>query len=141
MYACVVKNNEGTWDVWGSISYPSNQEKQNRLVSAVESGLPITGMILTEYKWSATNGATFDGTKFSGGTESVISPDIDWTGINTFGYLCNNILIAGFVGTNGSVMAEQGQAIFSSETTIIKVPEGQTANIGDVWNGTSIINQ
>ena len=27
------------------------------------------------------------------------------------------------------------------ETTIIKVPEGQIANRGDIWDGTNIINQ
>ena len=140
MYACIVRNSEETWDVWGSVNYPSNQEKQNRLVSAVESGLPITGMNLTEYEWSATNGATFDGTQFTGGTQSLIPLDADWTGINTFGYLCNNIIIAGFIANTGSIMSEQLKAIFSSETKIIKVPEGQSANVGDIWDGTKIIN-
>jgi hypothetical protein len=140
MYACVVKNSEGTWDVFSFLSYPSNQEKQNRLASAVESGLPITGMVLTDYKWSATNGATFDGTTFTGGTESVVPLSNDWSSINTFGYLCNNIIVGAFITTAGSSVADQYNAIFSDETTIIKVPEGQTANIGDIWDGENIIH-
>lgn len=141
MYACVVKNSEATWDVWGSISYASNQEKQDRLDSAVDSGLPITGMILTPYKWSASNGATFDGIDFVGGAPSLIPPENDWTGISTYGYLCDNTVIAGFIANVGSVKREQMEAIFSEETTIIKVPEGQTANIGDIWDGTNIITR
>jgi len=50
MYACVVKNSEGTWDVWTHLSYPTNQEKQQILTDGVESGLPITGMVTTPYK-------------------------------------------------------------------------------------------
>jgi hypothetical protein len=140
MYACVVKNSEGTWDVFSFLSYPSNQEKQNRLASAVESGLPITGMVLTDYKWSATNGAFFDGTSFTGGSQSLVPQDNDWSSINTFGYLCNNIIVGAFITTAGTVVADQYNAIFSDETTIIKVPEGQTANIGDIWDGENIIH-
>jgi len=141
MYACVVKNNQDTWDVWAFAGYPSNQIKQDRLDAAIESGLPITGMVLTPYQWSASNGATFDGNGFSGGDVSLISPDSDWTGIHTFGYLCNNTIIYGCIANNGSLMSDQLNAIFESETTIIKVPDGQVANIGDIWDGTNIINK
>jgi hypothetical protein len=141
MYACVVKNSDNTWDVIDFLSYPANQEKQDRLEAAVASGLPITGMVLTPYKWSANSGATFDGTEFTGGMPSLVPLDNDWSGINTFGYLCNNVIIGALITTAGSVVAAQHNAIFESETTIIKVPEGQTAVVGDIWDGTNIINQ
>jgi hypothetical protein len=140
MYACIVKNSEETWDVVAFLSYPANQEKQDRLVAAVESGLPITGMVLTPYKWSANSGATFDGTEFTGGSPSPVPLDNDWSGINTFGYLCDNVIVGAFVATAGTVMADQYNAIFESETTIIKLPEGQTAVVGDIWDGQNIIN-
>lgn len=140
MYACVVKNSQETWDVFAFIGY-TNQEKQDRLAAAVESGLPITPMILTEYKWSATNGALFDGIDFIGGTESPVPQDNDWSGINTFGYLCDNILIGAFITSTGTVMCDQYNAIFADETKIIKVPEDQTAKIGDIWDGENIINR
>jgi hypothetical protein len=141
MYACVVKNSQGTWDVWTELSYSFNQEKQDILTNGVESGLPIIGMITTPYKWSATPGSTFDGTEFTGGTVSIVPLDRDWEAINTYGYLCNNIHIGGFIAAVNSAQDNQLQAIFSEETTIIKVPEGQTASIGDIWDGENIINQ
>jgi hypothetical protein len=141
MYACVVKNSEGTWDVFGFLAYPANQEKQDRLQAAVASGLPITGMILTPYKWSATNGATFNGTEFTGGSQSPVPQDNDWSSVNTFGYICDNVIIGAFITSTGTVMCNQYNAIFDDETTIIKVPESQTANIGDIWDGENIINR
>ena len=141
MYACVVKNSEGTWDVWTHLSYPTNQEKQQILTDGVESGLPITGMVTTPYKWSATPGATFDGTEFTGGTVSVVPLSSDWEGINSYAYICNNIHIGGFIATANSTQDNQLNAIFSEETTIIKVPEGQTANVGDIWDGEKIVNR
>ena len=141
MYACVVKNSEETWDVIAFLSYPTNQEKQDRLVAAVDSGLPITGMVLTPYKWSANIGAVWNGTEFTGGSPSPVPLDNDWSTINTFGYLCDNVIVGAFIATAGTLLAEQYNAIFESETTIIKVPEGQTAVVGDIWDGTNIINQ
>lgn len=141
MYACVVKNSEETWDVFNFLAYPANQEKQDRLVAAVESGLPITGMVLTPYKWSASSGATFDGTKFTGGSQSLVPLDNDWSSINTFGYICNNVIVGAFLTSIGTVMNDQYNAIFSDETTIIQVPEGQTARIGDIWDGQNIVNR
>jgi hypothetical protein len=141
MYACVVKNSQETWDVFGFISYPSNQEKQATLEAAVESGLPITGMVLTPYKWSANVGAVWNGTEFTGGSPSPVPLNNDWSSINTFGYLCNNVIIGAFITSTGTVMCNQYNAIFADETTIIKVPEGQTANIGDIWDGQNIINR
>jgi hypothetical protein len=34
----------------------------------------------------------------------------------------------------------QMAAIFESETTVIKIPEGQTASVGDTWDGQNVIN-
>lgn len=140
MYACVVKNGQGTWDVYGELSYASNQVKREILTNGVESGYPITGMITTPYKWSATPGATFDGTEFTGGTVSVVSPTTDWEGINTYSFLCNNVIIGGFISTVNSAQDNQLQAIFSEETTIVKVPEGQTVKPGDIWDGQNFIS-
>jgi hypothetical protein len=98
-------------------------------------------MVLTPYKWSASSGATFDGTEFTGGSTSLVPLDNDWSSINTFGYLCNNIIVGAFLTSIGTVMNDQYNAIFSDETTIIQVPEGQTARIGDIWDGQNIINR
>jgi hypothetical protein len=34
----------------------------------------------------------------------------------------------------------QMASIFESETTVIKIPEGQTASIGDIWDGENVIS-
>lgn len=142
MYACVVKNSQNTWDIYGFAAYPSNAEKQARLEAAVDSGLPITGMILTPYKWSATPGAVWDGESFSGGSASTIPETIDWDSISVYGYLCNNIIIYGSLTSKSNIVAQQMDAIFAgdSEINIVKVPEGQTAKIGDIWDGENIIS-
>jgi hypothetical protein len=48
-----------------------------------------------------------------------------------------------FFGQANTEINNMMEVIFSEEeeTTIIKVPEGQTANKGDVWDGQNIINQ
>ena len=141
MYALLVKNGQDTWDVWSKIDDIPVPVRKERIETALASGLPITGMILTPYKWSANSGATFDGTGFTGGSPSPVPLDNDWSGLNTFGYLCDNVIVGAFVATAGTLLADQYNAIFESETTIIKVPEGQTAVVGDIWDGTNIINK
>lgn len=144
MYACVVKNEEGTWDIFDFTRYGADQERQQRLVNAVESGLPITGMKLTPYKWSATPGAVWDGEGFSGGPESLISKTVDWNTIETFGFICDNILIYGTIGQKdlASGRIEIFNAIFAGDTevTIVEIPEGQAAKIGDIWDGEKVIS-
>lgn len=144
MYACVVKNDEGTWDIFDFARYVSNQEKQDRLVAAVESGLPITGMKLTQYQWSATPGAVWDGTGFSGGPSTIIPSNIDWNTIETYGFLCDNVIIYGMLAQKdtGSGRIELLDAIFAGDTdvSIIAIPDGQTAKIGDVWDGEKVIS-
>jgi hypothetical protein len=142
MYACVVKNSQDTWDIYGFAAYPNNAEKQARLKAAVESGIPITGMILTPYGSSATPGAVWDGESFTGGSASTIPDTIDWNTISVYGYLCNDVIIYGSLTSNSTVVAQQMNAIFAgdSEISIIKVPESQTAKIGDIWDGENIIS-
>ena len=42
MYACIVKNSQGTWDVWNSFSYPAQfADRQERIDAALTSGFLI----------------------------------------------------------------------------------------------------
>jgi hypothetical protein len=144
MYACVIKNSSNTWDIYAFAGYAVNAEKQARLEAAVASGLPITPMILTPYKWSGTPGAIWDGEKFTGGSKSVISEDVDWNSIETYGYLCDNVIVYATVVQKdvGSATIEKMNAIFAgdSEVKIIEIPEGQTAKKGDIWDGEKVIS-
>jgi hypothetical protein len=144
MYACVVKNSDETWDIFDFAGYGTHKEKQDRLVAAVESGLPITGMKLTPYQWSATPGATWDGEGFSGGPKTIIPDTIDWKNIETYGFLCDNVIVYGMIAQKdiASGRIELLDAIFAgdSEVSIVKIPDGQGAKIGDIWDGEKVIS-
>lgn len=148
MYACVVKNEEGTWDIFDFARYTGNdeisQDRRERLIAGMESGLPVTGMKLSPYKWSATSGATWDGEKFSGGPPTIIPDTIDWNTIETYGFLCDNVIIYGMIAQKdtGSGRIELLDAIFAGDTevSIVKIPEGQGAKLGDIWDGEKVIS-
>lgn len=138
MYAFVVKNDEGTWDVWNTLNFHKVPEREERIKNAINSEFPITGMILTPYGETAKSGATWDGENFIGGSPKAYPENTDWNLVTQYGYICNNILLVLFYNTPDTNEDNKLQAIFNSETTIIKVPEGQSAKVGDIWDGTQI---
>ena len=141
MYACIVKNNQDTWDVWNSLSYPVNfADRQERLDAALASEFPIVGKNLTQYGSSVKTGAIWNGTEFTGGNSSTITEE---SNTSLYSYVCNDVILLTFFGQANTEINDMMAVIFSEEeeTTIIKVPEGQTANKGDVWDGQNIINQ
>ncbi len=141
MYACIVKNNQDTWDVWNSLSYPANfADRQERLDAALASGFPIIGKNLTQYGSSVKTGAIWNGIEFTGGNSSTITEE---SNTSLYSYVCNDVILLTFFGQANTEINDMMAVIFSEEeeTTIIKVPEGQTANKGDVWDGQNIIKQ
>ena len=141
MYACIVKNNQDTWDVWNSLSYPVNfADRQERLDAALASEFPIVGKNLTQYGSSVKTGAIWNGIEFTGGNSSTITEE---SNTSLYSYVCNDVILLTFFGQANTEINDMMAVIFSEEeeTTIIKVPEGQTANKGDVWDGQNIINQ
>jgi hypothetical protein len=141
VYACIVKNNQDTWDVWNSLSYPVNfADRQERLDAALASEFPIVGKNLTQYGSSVKTGAIWNGTEFTGGNSSTITEE---SNTSLYSYVCNDVILLTFFGQANTEINDMMAVIFSEEeeTTIIKVPEGQTANKGDVWDGQNIINQ
>jgi hypothetical protein len=141
MYACVVKNSQGTWDVWNSFSYPAEfANREERVETALLSGYPIVGKNLTEFGMSVKSGAIWDGTKFNGGDPTSLK---EGSNTSLYSYVCNNVILLTWFGQENTQSNDMMSVIFSEEeeTTIIKVPEGQTASIGDVWDGENIINQ
>lgn len=137
MYALIVKNSKDTWDVWGTLPNIPFPEKEKRLQLAINSEFPIVGKNVTEYKSSVKGGSVWDGDKFSGGElKKVITED---TLINVYAYMCNNVVVLLQFGEPGTDLDKQLQAIFESDTTVINIPEGQTALPGDIWDGHNII--
>lgn len=144
MIALIVKNDEETWDIYNAGNIPKHfPDRIKRIENAIASGLPIVGMDLTAYKERATSGAVFDGVDFSGG---VVHPSLrnnnqNWDDLTQYGYICNNILLLILYSESGTERDNEYQAIFNSETTIVKIPEGQTAKVGDIWDGKKVINK
>jgi hypothetical protein len=138
MYAFVVKNNQNTWDVWLTMDTIPIPHKEERLQSALASGIPIIGKNVTEHKGSVKNGAIWNGTEFIGGDYKEW---IEGSLVKQYVYMCGNTIILILYGQPSTELNEKMEAIFESETTIIQVPEGQTAKMGDIWDGENIINQ
>ena len=137
MYACLVKDTENVWEVFGKYELPENVK--NRVEAARTSGHPIVGMITTTYQDSARVGSTFDGTSFSGGNFPEWMDGLDWSANSTYSFLCNNVIILQLIQPNNTARQEKYQAAFSGETTLVPVPIGAQISLGDIWNGTTFI--
>jgi hypothetical protein len=140
MYACVVKNNEGTWDIYRVTDHYSIPEQRRSIfTNAVASGLPITGMNLTQYKDAAVTGATWNGETFVGGLTVTFPDDFAWDTVEIYGYVCDDTIIYPMLCFQANHKA-QYSAIFDSETTIVDIPDDQAFKIGDIWDGEKVIN-
>ena len=137
MYAFIVKNDQGTWDIWNTLEDIPIPERKERVENAFESGLPIIGKDLTEFGLSARSGAIWDGMQWTGGSAVGRTEE---TVVNLYSYICNDIIILIHLGEPNTKQDQKMAAIFESENTMIKVPEGQAANIGDIWDGQKIVN-
>ena len=137
MYALVVKNDKGSWDVWNTLPTIPIPEKEVRLQAALKSGLPIIGKNVTQYKASVKNGSVWDGKNFVGGAmNKVINED---TPLAVYAYICDNTVVLLQFAELGTDFNKYLDAIFDSETTVINVPEGQVAKTGYVWDGLKMI--
>lgn len=141
MYAIVVKNSEGTWDVLSAIDYSLSPEREKRLSDAIDSGKPITGMITTPYECLATNGAVWDGVTFSGGLPCAVPPEISWEGISTHSLLCDNVIVAMVMVTANPTLSAMNDAAFSDPegVSVVRVPTGMHPKFGDIWTGENFV--
>jgi len=145
MYACLIKNSDGTWDVHNMIpGYPQKPEKHEIFLAGINSGLPITGMKTTMYQPFANVGAEWDGTSFSGGTLSIQPDDFDWNTVETYAYICDNKIIqAGIIQKDVAPQSiAKNDIIFDEENelNIIEIPEGTNVKVGDIWDGENFIS-
>ena len=138
MYAFTVKNDEGTWDIWNTLLDIPIPDRKARVDAALESGLSITGQNLTDFGLSVKSGAVWNGTEWTGGESHNRTEE---SVVNLFAYICDDTIILTQLSSPNTDSDAQITAIFESENSMIKVPEGQTAKIGDIWDGENIINQ
>jgi hypothetical protein len=136
MYAFTVKNDQGTWDIWHTLLDIPIPERKERVEAALASGLPITGQNVTEHKTSIKSGAIWNGTEWTGGNSTSISEE---SAINIFAYICNDTIILVQLSSPNTDSDAQITAIFESENSMIKVPEDQTASVGDIWDGEKVV--
>lgn len=132
-YAFIVKNEEGTWDVWscfGDIPIPSRKE---RIETALASGLPIVGKNLTQYGTSVKSGAVWNGTEWTGGEPTNRTEDND---DGLFSYVWEDTIIFTLViPKTKQPNYDMALAVFQDENTMIKVPDGQEVHAGYIWDG------
>ena len=137
MYAFIVENDQGTWDIWNTVLDISVPTKKERVDAALLSGFPITGQNVSEHRASARSGAIWDGVEWTGGETTLALGE---TALNLFAYICNDTIILMHISNPNTNSDAQMTAVFESENSMIKVPEGQTAKIGDIWDGEKVIN-
>jgi hypothetical protein len=138
MYAFTVKNDQGTWDIWALIEEINEPQRKQIVDNAIQSGLPIVGKNLTEFGVSVRPGATWDGVQWTGGLDIARTEEMV---LNLYSLVCDNTILLTFQSIKDTIDDEMKSVIFESENSMIKVPEGQTANVGDTWDGTSVINK
>lgn len=149
MYALIVKNSQNTWDIWSILPNLPFPEREERLQNAIKNKLPIIGKNITKYKTSAKSGATWDGQNFLGGEigkiksghGEVFEKITDDTPLSVYAYICDNTIVLLQFADTGTDFDSQLQAIFESETTVLNIPEGQIANVGDIWDGEKIVKR
>lgn len=137
MYAFIVKNDEGTWDIWRTLEDIPIPTKKARVDAALASGNPIIGRNVTEHKASVRSGSVWNGTEFIGG-DGVPTRTAD-SAVYLYAYICDNVVILMHVEQQNAVTNDLLDAVFESDNTMIKLPEGQTAKAGDIWDGEKVI--
>jgi hypothetical protein len=142
MYAILIKNNEDSYDVLSALTY-SDQEVMNNIEEALNNGSPIVGMAASDHKLTATYGAVWNGTSFSGGKPSRISEATEEVvdSFDLYVFLQNNELIARYGVRTDSPKSEMFKAAFESEIILVKVPSDQNVYPGEThnWNGSRFV--
>ena len=132
-YAFIVENNEGTWDVWSFFGDIPIASRKERVENALASGLPIVGKNLTEYGTSVRSGAIWDGTEWTGGESTNRTEDND---DGLFSYIWNDTIILTIVVPKAKQPNyDVAMAVFDSENSIIKIPDGVEVHAGYIWDG------
>ena len=132
-YAFIVKNSEGTWDVWSFLSDIPVPSRKERVQNALASGLPIVGKNLTEYGTSVKSGAVWNGTEWTGGEPTNRTEDND-DGLFSFVHE-DTIILTIVIPKLKQPNYDMAMAVFEEENTVIEIPEGVEVHAGYIWDG------
>lgn len=137
-YAFIVKNDEGTWDIWMVLNDIPIPERKARVDNAIESGFPIVGKEVTDYGISVKSGSVWNGTEWTGGDFTPRKSD---TQVGLFAYICDNTVILMHSVPLDTPSYNLHKAVFESDNSLIRVPEGQDAEPGDLWDGEKVVKR
>jgi hypothetical protein len=135
-YVYAVKVSEDSYEVFNMLHLegPKAYALTQRIDNAVDSGLPITTMNTTDIS-GVYPGAVWDGESFSGGEIPERHNETpDW---GRYSFLVDNTVFLTTVSPKNSHTDLMNAAAFAQGVIIIKVPEGQTAVRGSIWDGTT----
>jgi hypothetical protein len=132
-YAFIVRNNEGTWDVWSFLNDIPIPSRKERVQNALASGLPIVGKNLTEYGTSVKSGAVWNGTKWTGGEPTNRTEDND-DGLFSFVHQ-DTIILTIVIPKLKQPNYDMAMAVFEEENTVIEIPDGVEVHAGYIWDG------
>lgn len=139
VYAFIVRNDQGTWDVWSVFGEIPDRfaSRRERVENALASGLPIISRNLTEYGLLVRSGSVWNGTEWTGG-----DPDNRKEGNDDglFSYICEDtIILIIAIPKAKQPNYDIATAVFNSENTMIKIPDGEVVKSGDIWDGEKFI--
>jgi hypothetical protein len=135
-YVYATKISEDSYEVFNMLHLdgPNAEPLIQRIEGALSSGLPITTLVTTDIP-NVYPGAVWDGESFTGGEIPERFNDTpDW---GRYSFLVDNTLFLTTVSPKGSHTDLMNAAAFDQEVIIIKIPEGQTAVRGSIWDGTT----
>jgi hypothetical protein len=135
-YVYATKVSEDSYEVFNFLHLegPKAQVLVQRIDNALASGLSITTMNTTDIS-GVYPGAVWDGEAFVGGViPEVHNETPDW---GRYSFLVDNTIFLTTVSPKNSHTDLMNAAAFAQEVIIIKVPEGQTAVRGSIWDGTA----
>jgi len=135
-YAYAVKVSEDSYEVFNTLHLdgPKAHALIQRIDAALDSGLPIITMNTTDIP-EVYPGSVWDGESFVGGERPERFNDTpDW---GRYSFLVDNTVFLTTVAPKNSHTDLMNAAAFAQEVIIIKVPEGQTAVRGSIWDGAT----
>lgn len=137
MYYALVENDNDTLDVVFDFDF-SNEVRLTALKEALEQENGISAMKVESNLSSASFGAVWDGSSFSGANEDFLMPETNDDEHDLYVFLHNNKVIAGIRVLKNSARAELLSAAYATGIKLYKAPSGQALQVGNTvsWDGT-----
>jgi hypothetical protein len=142
MYVILTKNGDNTWDAIHQVT-PGLTANTTVVDAALESGLPLTGMNVSQYINSVRRGSTWDGTSFSGVSvdQETLLDDEALSAKKVYAFLCDSKVVFLISMLANSDKSEMFDAAFAGETILVKTETGSYNKVGKsyTWDGTELV--